>query len=72
MLSSSGRIADLILFIVAAHNILHDTSAFEDTNLLAVVEGVSDSWNAAIRIDFGEPVGLLLVYSHVDFPNVVR
>lgn len=61
MLASANRVAELVLCIVPAYEVLHDTSTFENTNLFSVHIFISNGRNAAIRVDLKEGWLLLLV-----------
>lgn len=56
----------LMLPIILLSQIYQYTSALEQTNRLPVFEGVREGGDAAVRIDFEEPVFFLLVGGDVD------
>ncbi|KAB8343022.1 hypothetical protein FH972_022616 [Carpinus fangiana] len=56
-LSSPRGVADLEVFVIRGDKILHDAARLEQTNGLAVIEGVSDGGDASIGIDFQKPGG---------------
>ena len=45
MFSTTWRVTDFVFCIVSTDKVLHNTAALENTDLLAVIEGVCDSWN---------------------------
>jgi hypothetical protein len=51
VLSGPLRKRDLVFCVVAVDKVLHDTSRFEEVDLLAVGESVRQCGDAAIRVD---------------------
>lgn len=51
--------ADLVVAVVSLDQVLHNGPRFEDTDGLAIGEGVGQSWNSAIWVDWQCSVAIL-------------
>jgi hypothetical protein len=60
-----------VLGVILLRKILQDASGFEQVDGLAIREGVCQSRNAAIGIDFKKPGFFLGVLLQVNFLNLV-
>lgn len=60
-----------MLRIVLLDEVLHYTPRLEEADQLAVIEGVCQSRNAAVGVDFEEPGLFLGVLGDVDFVDFV-
>jgi hypothetical protein len=70
-LTSTLGETDLVVRVVAIHEVLHDATGFEEVDSLAVSKGVGECWDTAIGIDSTEPGLLLGVFADVDFVDLV-
>lgn len=52
--------------IVSVHEILQDSAAFPDFELLAVLVLVDDGWDATVGIDVEVPLLFLLMFKELD------
>lgn len=72
VLSRAEWIANFVVAIISADQVLHDATTLEHTKLTPVFERIRDSRNAAIWVDLAKPIGLLLMGAHVYFVHFVR
>jgi hypothetical protein len=63
--------ADFVLCVVALNEVLHDATALEEIDSLAISEGVGQSWDSSIGVDGSEPGLFLGVFADVDFVDFV-
>lgn len=48
-------VGDLVVLVVAVHEVLHDGGAFEQPDGLAVLEDICEGRDAAVGVDLEEP-----------------
>ena len=70
-LAGTLGVGDLVLRVVLLDEVLQDGTGLEEADLLAVGEGVSHGWDAAVRVDLEEPGLLLGVFGSVDLVHFV-
>lgn len=58
------RIGDLVILVVTVNKILHDGSAFKDTDLIPIVACIRDCRDSAIRVDVVQVPRLFLLIVH--------
>ena len=57
--------------VVTINEVLHDASAFEQSNDFTIFVDVGKGWNAAVWVDFLEPIRFLLVVRYVNLPDII-
>lgn len=65
------RIRNLVVLVVAVNEILQNSTALKDADLLAVGELVSEGGDATVGVDLEEPGLLLLILHHLDGVDLV-
>lgn len=71
MLSRAMGERELVVLVVAINEVLQNSTALKDANLLAV-QRICEGGDAAIGVDLQEPLLLLLILSHLDGVHLRR
>lgn len=61
------RIRNLVVRIISVNEILQDSTAFPDFELLAVLVLVDDGWDATVGVDVEIPLLFLLMFKELDW-----